>query len=167
MALSFWGGVSRRLPAARTWLRRLPKGDLAERALDTARQFGKEPWFLVRMLGISMILNVFCVLQIMALAWGMGLPISPSALFLIVPIIVCVSALPITPSGLGVRENLYVLMLGVKEINVEATAALSLSLLAYAGFLLWSLIGGIVYVTRKSRDHLDEIATAESAPEEL
>lgn len=167
LTLSFWGGLSRSWPTARLWLRKLPRGDLAERALDTARQFGKRPLFLLRMFVLSMILNVFCVLQIWALAWGMDLSVSLTALFVIVPIIVCVSALPITPSGLGVRENLYVMMLGVKEINVEATAALSLSLLAYAGFLLWSIIGGIVYLMRKSRDHLDEIAKGESLPEQL
>jgi hypothetical protein len=74
-----------------------------------------------------------------------------------------VSALPITPSGLGVRENLYVLMLAVPEINVSATRALSLSLLAYAGSLFWSLIGGVVYVSLKERHHLDEVTRADPA----
>ena len=70
----------------------------------------------------------------------------------------CISALPITPSGLGVRENLYVLMLTVPEINVDPTRALSLSLLAYAGSLFWSILGGVVYLSRRERDHLAEIA---------
>lgn len=162
VGLSFWGGLSRRWPEARDWLRRLPKGDLLERALNAARRFGGERWTLVRVFGLSMALNVFCVLQIMALSRGLGLQIPPIVLFVVVPVIVCLSALPISPSGLGVRENLYVLMLGVKEINVEATAALSVSLLAYAGSLFWSILGGIVYLTRKERDHLEEIAKPES-----
>lgn len=167
VVLSFWGGLSRPWPQARTWLRNLPKGELLERALEACRQFGREPLFLAQMLMLSMALNVCCVLQIIALARGLGLSIAPSALFVIVPIIVCISALPITPSGLGVRENLYVLMLGVKEINVEATAALSLSLLAYAGSLLWSVLGGIVYLTRREPDHLSEIAEADSMAEDV
>ena len=154
IALSLWGGVSRTLPQARDWLRRLPKGETLERALKACRTFGRERFFLARMLAISMVLNVFCVLQIMVLAWGLHLTISPIALFVIVPVIVCISALPITPSGLGVRENLYVLMLAVPEIHVDPTRALSLSLLAYAGSLFWSLIGGIVYLSRRDRDHL-------------
>ena len=162
--LSFWGGVSRPWPQARAWMRRLPKGDVLERALDASRQFGKHPLFLVKMLLISMAVNVFCVLHIMTLAWGMKLSIPPMALFVIVPVIVCLSALPISPSGIGVRENLYVLMLGVKEINVDATAALSLSLLAYAGFLSWSILGGMVYVSRRERDRLREIAESGAAP---
>jgi uncharacterized membrane protein YbhN (UPF0104 family) len=158
IVLSLWGGLSRTWPGARAWLRRVPKGELLERALAACRQFGREPFFLVWMLLISMVLNVCCVLQILALAWGLHLNVSPMALFVIVPVIVCISALPISPSGLGVRENLYVLMLAVPEINVAPTRALSLSLLAYGGSLFWSLIGGLVYLCRKDRDHLVEVA---------
>jgi uncharacterized protein (TIRG00374 family) len=158
VGLSFWGGLSNRWPQARLWLRRLPKHDLLERALDACRVFGRVRGFLVRVLAVSMVLNVFCVLQIMVLAAGLHVNVSPRALFVIVPIIVCISALPITPSGLGVRENLYVLMLAVPEIHVDPTRALALSLLAYAGSLIWSIIGGVVYLTRRDRDRLAEIA---------
>ncbi|MEW6157806.1 MAG: lysylphosphatidylglycerol synthase transmembrane domain-containing protein [Verrucomicrobiota bacterium] len=163
VGLSLWGGVSRFWPQARAWLKRLPQGEMLERALEACRRYGRERGFFFRMVVISMLLNVMCVLQIYILARGMGLVISPLALFVIVPIIVCVSALPITPNGLGVRENLYVLMLAVPEINVEPTRALSLSLLAFAGSMLWSIFGGLVYVTRKDRDHLDEIVPQEPA----
>jgi glycosyltransferase 2 family protein len=165
VGLAFWGGVSKTLPKARLWLRRLPRGELVERALNASRQFGRERFFLTRMLGISMILNVCCVLQIMVLARGLHLEIPSLALFAIVPTIVCISALPITPSGLGVRENLYVLMLAVPEINVDPTRALSLSLLAYAGSLFWSILGGVVYLSRRERDNLVEIATPNAVTE--
>jgi uncharacterized protein (TIRG00374 family) len=165
VVLAFWGGVTKTLPRARVWLRRLPRGELMEKALDACRQCGRERAFLLRMLGLSMILNVCCVLQIWVLARGLHLAVSPLALFVIVPIVVCISALPIAPSGLGVRENLYVLMLAVPEINVDPTRALSLSLLAYAGSLLWSLIGGAVYLSRRDRDRLVEIAATTEVAE--
>lgn len=163
--LSFWGGVSRTWPQARSWLRKLPKGDLLERCLDACRHFGRARSFLAKTLALSMALNVICVAQILALSWGLDLHISPWALFVIVPMIICVSALPITPSGLGVRENLYVLILAVPEIDIAATRALSLSLLAYAGSLFWSLIGGLVYLTFKESHHLAEVTRPESAAE--
>ena len=165
VVLSLWGGLSRTWPGARARLRRIPKGELLERALEACRQFGRDRLFLTWMVVISMVLNVCCVLQIMALAWGLNLTISPRALFVIVPVIVCLSSLPISPNGLGVRENLYVLMLAVPEIDVDPTRALSLSLLAYAGSLIWSLIGGVVYLSRKDRDHLVEIARPEAVPQ--
>jgi hypothetical protein len=155
--LAFWGGVSKRFPKARSLMRKIPKGDVLERSFDSCRQFGREKIFMVKAIGISMALNAVCVFQVMTLAKGLGLSISPLALFVLVPIIICISALPITPSGLGVRENLFVLMLAVPEINVPATSALSLSLLAYAGSLFWSLVGGAVYVGLKEKQHLEEV----------
>lgn len=165
LAIAFWGGVSKRFPAAREYLRRLPKGELLERSLDSCRQFGSRRTFLITALLLSLVLNVVCVLQALVLARGLHLEISSLALFVIVPIIICISALPITPSGLGVRENLFVLMLAVPEINVPATPALSLSLLVYAGSLFWSVVGGLVYLCLKEKQHLQEITKAQPAEE--
>jgi uncharacterized membrane protein YbhN (UPF0104 family) len=47
LGLAFWGGVSKSFPRARERLRRLPKGELLERALDSCRQFGKQKSFLL------------------------------------------------------------------------------------------------------------------------
>ncbi len=163
IGLSFWGGVSRLWPKSRAWLCNLPKGELLEQCLDACREFGRRRGFILRTLGLSLLLNMVSVFQILALARGLNLNISPLALFVMVPMITCVSALPITPSGLGVRENLYVLMLSAPEIHVPATSALSLSLLAYAGNLFWSLIGSIVYATLKERHHLAEVVQAGGA----
>ena len=64
-------------------------------------------------------------------------------------------------------DDLYVFMLAVPEIGVEPTRALSLSLLAYGGSLFWSVIGGIVYVCRRDRDRLTEIARPAEMTEEM
>lgn len=163
LVLAFWGGVSRRWPAARAIFRKLPKGEVLERSLTACRQFGAHRGFLLRALIISLAINLVCVLQTMVLAEGLRLKIPPLALFVIVPIVYCISALPITPAGLGVRENLFVLMLTVPEIGVWKTPALSLSLLVYASGLFWSVAGGLVYLCRKDREHLEEIANADAA----
>lgn len=149
--LAFRGGVSGLWPGGRAWLRRLPRGQWLERSLDSCRVFGRAPLFLTRTLLLSMLLNIVCVLQWQAVGRGLGLSISPSVMFSVVPIVICIAALPITPSGLGVRENLFVMMLNNQAI---ATSTLTLSLLAYAGSLFWSLIGGIVYVLLKEKHHL-------------
>jgi hypothetical protein len=155
LALAFWGGVSKRFPKAREQLRRLPKGEVLERALDSCRQFGKQKDFLLKTIAISLLLNVLWVVQIMVLGKGLGVAISTIALFFIVPVIFCISALPITPNGLGVRENLFVLMLAV--LGVPRTAALSVSLLASAEGLFWSLIGGLIYLGTREKRHLAEV----------
>jgi uncharacterized membrane protein YbhN (UPF0104 family) len=110
------------------------------------------------MVGLSMVLNTLCVFQVLALVWGMGLDVTALVLFLVVPVVICISALPITPSGLGLRENLFVLLLAHPLLGVPATEALSLSLLAYAGSVSWSLIGGLVYLSLRDRRQLDDPA---------
>jgi uncharacterized membrane protein YbhN (UPF0104 family) len=155
--VAFWGGVSRRWPKARELFRRLPKGEWLERSIDSCRQFGKEKFLLSRALGLSLVVNMICVLQMVVLAKGMHAQVSIVAWSVIVPVVICISALPITPSGLGVREYLFVHMLAAPEINVPETTALSLSLMAFSGTLFWSLVGGVVYATFKSKHHLDEV----------
>lgn len=155
LSLAFWGGVSKRFPNARHHLRRLPKGLVLERSLDSCRQFGKEKAFLAKSVALSLVLNLVWVLQISVLGGGLDLHIPFTALLVIVPIIFCISALPITPNGLGVREQLFVRMLAV--IAIPGTAALSLSLLASAEGLFWSLVGGVVYVGLREKEHLSEV----------
>jgi uncharacterized protein (TIRG00374 family) len=157
LALALWSGLSRALPSARSWLRKLPKADLLEQALEAFRTFGRDIGFLRLAFGISVLLNVACVGQLMALGMGLGMQVPTTVWLVIVPTIICASALPITPSGLGVRENLYVLALAGSALQVPATHALALSLLAYVGFLVWSVIGGIVYLLARESLHLDEV----------
>ncbi|HXJ55550.1 MAG TPA: lysylphosphatidylglycerol synthase transmembrane domain-containing protein [Verrucomicrobiae bacterium] len=149
--LAFRGGVSRRWGGARAWLRRLPKGASLERSLDSCRLFGRQRLFLTRTLLISMALNVVCVLQWQVVGFGLGVSIPPLTMLAIVPMVICIAALPITPSGLGVRETLFVNMLNDPKL---ATSALTLSLLAYGGSLFWSLVGGVVYLLLKEKHHL-------------
>jgi uncharacterized protein (TIRG00374 family) len=162
LGVSFWGGVSRRLPQARAWLRKIPKGEMLEKAIDACRVFGRDPGFLLRTVAVSMLLNAACVMQFRVLAQGlhMPVPVPDTMLFMAVPMITCLSALPITPGGIGIRENLFVMML--RPLNITDTLALSLSLLAFVVFISWSLVGGVVYLCVRHSQHLDEVAKDES-----
>ncbi len=157
MVVFFRGGVSKRIPKAREYLRRLPKGEMLERSLEAFREFGRNRNFWREIIPVAILSNVIIVLHFMALTRGFGLSVSPMALAAIVPTVTSISALPITPSGLGVRENLYVWMLAAPGVNVEAATALLLSLVGYATSLAWSVVGGIVYVTQRQKQHLEEI----------
>lgn len=164
VVLAFWGGLSRGWRGARDWLRRLPKGEWLDRSLASCREFGRNGHFFLRMVLVSMALNVVCVAQYLILARGLAIQVPMEVWFLIVPAIICVAALPVTPSGLGVRENLYVAILAGAPFLVAETSALTISLLAYAGSLAWSLIGGGVYLFLKDREHLADVAR-EAAPD--
>lgn len=152
--LALWGGLSKLWPGAREQLRTIPLGGTLLQSLESCRPFGRHPRFLANTALISTLLNTVCVLQVAAVARGLHLQIPTTPLLLIVPSIICISALPITPSGLGLRENLFVVMLAVPELGVPHASALSLSLLTFAGSLLWSLFGGLVYAFFHQKHHL-------------
>jgi len=157
MMLSFWGGPTNSRLKFELFLKKLPKGASLVRCIEACRSYGEKPSFLPRVLGWSMLLNFACVMQILALGLGLGLDMGSHLLviMLIVPAVICISALPITPSGIGIRENLYVALLSSTAIGIDQKAALSLSILAFAGSLLWSLVGGIVYFFFRSKNTLD------------
>ena len=164
LLLAFRGGLRGRWTGAREWLRRLPKGEWLERSLDSCRTYGADRSFFMRMVGVSLFLNAVCVMQYVVLASGLGIEVSFRVWLMIVPAIICISAIPITPSGLGVRENLYVVVLASAPFLVSDAASLALSLIAYAESLFWSLVGGVVYLLLKDREHLAEVT--EPVPEE-
>jgi len=157
MMLSFWGGPTNSRLKFELFLKKLPKGASLVRCIEACRSYGEKPSFFPRVLGWSMLLNFACVMQILALGLGLGLDMGSHLLviMLIVPAVICISALPITPSGIGIRENLYVALLSSTAIGIDQKAALSLSILAFAGSLLWSLVGGIVYFFFRSKNTLD------------
>ena len=69
--------------------------------------------------------------------------------FIFIPVILLVLTIPITISGFGVREGLYVQILGY--YGILAATAFSFSLIADTAFTLAiGLIGAVVYVTRKT-----------------
>lgn len=155
LAMAFWGGLTRQWAGARIWLRKFPKGQTIEHALDSCRMFGRSRYFVAKSLAVSMVLNAACVGQFVVLAQGMGITVPATVMFVAVPIVICISALPIAPNGLGLRENIFVQMFAA--INVDSTDALSLSLLAYAGSLSWSLVGGLIYLTMKDRQKMTQM----------
>jgi uncharacterized protein (TIRG00374 family) len=69
--------------------------------------------------------------------------------FIFIPVILLVLTIPITIGGFGVREGLYVQILGY--YGILAATAVGFSLIADTAFMLAiGLIGAVVYVVRKT-----------------
>lgn len=137
-------------PVARL-VRRLPRGESFVVALAGCRSLARHPGFLGRQVLLSVLLNVALVGVIAALAPGLGVNLPGAAVWYLVPAILSVAALPVTPAGLGVRENLFVWLLTVPMLDIKPGAALSLSLVGYSVNLSWSVIGGVVYLLTPGR----------------
>ena len=88
------------------------------------------------------------------IAIGIGLDITYMQMLIILTVVICVISLPISIGGHGVREGIFVLMFAAfGVINVDPQTgngqepAVLFSLLFFAIPLIWSLVGGVVYLT--------------------
>ena len=154
---AFRGGMSMGISKIREWIRKLPKGDTIEKLRDSFLVYKDHKGALLSTLMISLLIHFVAVVHVKTVAWGMDSNVTFWQLLTIVPIISCFIVLPISPGGLGVRENLFVYMLISPLIADTEAQALALSLMCYAGTLFWGLVGGIVYATFKQSHHLGEI----------
>jgi uncharacterized membrane protein YbhN (UPF0104 family) len=128
-------------------VRRLPRGESLLRALAACRLFGRHRRYLAWAAFYSILINLSIVGTFQVLASGLELEVPGRVLWFVVPAVVCVAALPITPSGLGVREHLFVSLLAIDVFpGARPGEALALALLGYTANLVWSAVGGVIYM---------------------
>lgn len=87
-------------------------------------------------------LSGFCGVYI--LAFGLGVHIPFLACLIFVPLIIMFAALPISISGIGIREGAFVLFFGLIGVRQDAATALSLSW--FLANTTGSLVGIFEYV---------------------
>lgn len=154
LALGFYTDVLGRDGMVARLLHRIPRGESAVRALAGCREFGRDPVFLAQMGFWSLLIAAGVALAYVVLGRGVGIVLEPGTLAFVSLAVVCVSALPVTPAGLGVRENLFVWLLALPMFGLKPGLALSLSLLGYTVNLAWSAIGGLVYLLMPQREEI-------------
>lgn len=91
---------------------------------------------IVRAFGLSLIVQAAVVLAVYVLARGLGLTPPFMMMFVFVPIVSALSAMPVSISGLGIREASMVMVLGTLGITAEAATAVS-----FAWFLSMAVAG--------------------------
>jgi glycosyltransferase 2 family protein len=102
---------------------------------------------IVKAVLLSFVVQLLNFVMVIILALAMGENIPLIALFVFLPIIITVTTIPISVSGLGVREGSFVLLLGL--INVRPEVATSLSLSWFLTNFLGGLPGLVAYIRHK------------------
>jgi uncharacterized protein (TIRG00374 family) len=88
----------------------------------------------------------FCTAQ----AYGAG--VSLMDMFTIMPIVTAIISLPITPSGIGFRESLIEILL--RDLcNVPSELGVLISLVGFAFFVLFGIVGGFIYLFYAPKKH--------------
>ncbi|MDH4161445.1 MAG: flippase-like domain-containing protein [Nitrospirota bacterium] len=97
--------------------------------------------------GLSLLIQLLTILSIYLITLAVGQRPQFTALFVFVPIIVTVMMLPISISGLGLRESAFVVLFGLVGISAEAST--TISILWFLSIAAPSLIGLVEYARYK------------------
>ena len=108
---------------------------------------------LFKAVAISLIIQLtgFAAVGVLASALGEDIPIF--LLFVFLPIIITITTIPISISGLGVREGSFVLLLGL--IGIKPEMATSLSLSWFLSSFFGSIPGLAAYIRHTGRSAND------------
>ena len=93
---------------------------------------------------LSLAIHLLIVIQCYCLGRSFQIHLSLIAYLTVVPIIMAIAAMPITPGGLGIREGLTVALFGT--LGIDGTRSLPLSVMVYISALIWSLVGGLIFL---------------------
>lgn len=107
----------------------------------------KAPVTLLKVYIISIVNQLTVVTTVYIIAMGLGAEISLIECFLFVPIVITISTIPISISGLGLREGAFVILLGLSGIQPEM--ATSISFAWFLSYVLASTSGIPVYLSWK------------------
>ncbi len=136
-----------------SWIKRfwtmLPKRLVTklEGIARAVRTYEGSPSVLAYAVGVSVLLQINVITFYWVLAQALGLDLDYRAFYIIVPIAIFVMMAPITINGVGLREAIFLFLLGLWSI--EEPLALAFAWLEYGSFLAFGLIGGAFYALRR------------------
>ena len=116
----------------------------ARRFCEAVQRYRGHGRAVVAALGISLAFQTLIVFLVYLVALALHLPIAFVQFLIFIPILNVISMLPISLSGLGVREGGAIYLLA--KIGVDPAASLTLSLLWFAVVAVTSLPGGLVFL---------------------
>ncbi|MEW6570874.1 MAG: lysylphosphatidylglycerol synthase transmembrane domain-containing protein [Nitrospirota bacterium] len=104
---------------------------------------------IIKALLLSLLVQLSVISGVFIISIGMGYHIPFISYLLFLPLIILFSSLPISVSGLGVREGAFVLFFGL--IGIKADVATAISLCWFVTVVTAGLIGFVEYLKYKKR----------------
>lgn len=125
------------------FIERLPLGKLSLKFKSVHEDFltyGLNKYRLLENFGISLVFQIIAILNVAILGHAIGIHISFTEYLLFVPVIWVIIMIPISISGIGLREGAFVYLFTL--IGVDKESALLLGILDFSITVAVGLIGG-------------------------
>ena len=97
----------------------------------------------------SFVLSMSFYLTFYAGLRSLNEPVGATTVMAVMPIVDVITALPISISGLGVREQTFDFLLG-KLTGIPTNTAVTASLIGFLFTLFWSLVGGLMIILART-----------------
>jgi uncharacterized protein (TIRG00374 family) len=118
---------------------------MASRVEEGLRHGMQDKGLVVQALLLSVVFHLLTVSNTAAAGWAVGWDAIPlGELFVVVPLILLVGAIPISPQGLGIQEGAFVFFL--QGLGCTSGQALALALVLRAKSYVLALLGGAVWL---------------------
>ena len=111
---------------------------------------------LLKAMALSFLYQLFAVINTYVAARAIGWnDVGFGELFIVVPLVLLVSSIPATPSGLGLQEGAFVFFL--KRVGATAAQGFAVGLIMRAKNILIALLGGLLWLglRRDEKEQLD------------
>lgn len=116
----------------------------ARQSLDHLDRFAHSPGDVLWATVLSFAVQGIYVAVWMVLALAVGFELPPETFLVTVPVVSLGAMLPVTLSGVGVREGLWILLLA--QFDMDPATVTAFSLLYFVAFAVTGGIGGLIYL---------------------
>ncbi|MFH1287126.1 MAG: lysylphosphatidylglycerol synthase transmembrane domain-containing protein [bacterium] len=112
---------------------------------------------LLKIIVISLLMQFLSIISCYFIARSVGLCINVFYFFIFIPIVFLITVIPISLSGIGVREGVFVYLFG--KVNVPSDQAVLISFLFFTLIIVFSLIGGVVHFWSNVKSYFNKRLT--------
>lgn len=151
------------------FVRSLPFGGSASKHIsklqDAFRFASDDPKLLLTTFGLSLVYHCLTVLNTLLCAYAVGWLNPPIGdLFVVLPVILLIGAIPLSPNGLGIQDGAFFYFL--KGVGATSEQALGIALLLRAKSYVLALVGGVVWFFMRGSAGGGPQTAAPSRPEQ-
>lgn len=126
-------------------------------SITSAMDLFREHWkYAASALVVSLALSAAFFLTYFAGLRSLEQEVSAATVLSVMPIVDVVASLPISISGLGVRERAFEFLLS-QLTGIPTSAAIAASLIGFLFHTFWGLVGGIAFLTERSANKTTEL----------
>jgi uncharacterized protein (TIRG00374 family) len=132
---------------------RLPHGDKPLKLYQAFAEYQDHKLAFFKAIGLSLASQGIAILSFIYTGWALGFSVDMYTYFFVVPIGFMVTAIPVSPAGVGVGQAGYYFLFNVATNSDTQLGPLLITANQIFNFA-FGLIGAFIYITSKKSEHL-------------